>query len=115
MASVEPPANNNIGKRSHYVTGECSAVSEFYYTHLPSGQNGRCIADDILKCVFLNENVWISIKIHWIFVPKDLVDNNPALIRILAWHRVVDKPLSEPMLTRFNHAYVRHKGEMSLW
>ena len=26
-------------------------------------QNGRHFPDDIVKCVFLNENVWISIKI----------------------------------------------------
>ena len=28
-------------------------------------QNGRHSADDIFKCIFLNENVWIPIKIHW--------------------------------------------------
>ena len=28
-----------------------------------AGQNGRHFLDDIIKCIFLNENVWISIKI----------------------------------------------------
>ena len=27
---------------------------------------------------------------------------------------IVDKPLSEPMLSRFTDAYMRHKGEISL-
>ena len=27
-------------------------------------------ADDIFKCIFLNENIWISINISLIFVPK---------------------------------------------
>ena len=26
-------------------------------------QNGRHVSDDIFKCIFLNENVWISLKI----------------------------------------------------
>ena len=33
-------------------------------------QNGRHFADDIFKCIFLNENVWIPIKISMKFVPK---------------------------------------------
>ena len=32
----------------------------------------------------------------------------------MAWRRIGDKPLSEPMLTRFTEAYMRHSGEMSL-
>ena len=28
----------------------------------------------------------------------------------MAWLRIGDKPLSEPMLTRFTDAYIRHKG-----
>ena len=27
-------------------------------------QNGRHFADDIFKCIFLDENVWIPIKLH---------------------------------------------------
>ena len=34
-------------------------------------------------------------------------DNNPALVQIMAWCRLGDKPLSDPMLTRFHwHIYV---------
>ena len=40
-------------------------------------QNGRQIADDTNKCLFLNENVWIPIKISLKFVPKGLINNIP--------------------------------------
>ena len=61
-------------------------------------QNGRHFADDIFKCIFLNENVWIPIKISLKFVPKGPIDNIPALVQIMAWRRPGDKPLSEPMM-----------------
>ena len=57
-------------------------------------QNGRHFTDDI----FLNENIWISIKISLKFVPKGPINNIPALVQIMAWRRPGDKPLSEPMM-----------------
>ena len=61
-------------------------------------QNGRHLPDDIFKCIFLNENVWISLKISLKFVPRIPINNIPALVQIMAWHRPGDKPLSEPMV-----------------
>ena len=61
-------------------------------------QDGRYFADDVLKCIFLNENVWISLKIPLKFVPKGPVNNIPALVQIMAGRRPGNKPLSEPML-----------------
>ena len=61
-------------------------------------QNGRHFADDIFKYIFLNENVWIPIKISLKFVPKGWINNIPALVPMMAWRRPGDKPLSEPML-----------------
>ena len=61
-------------------------------------QNGRHFADDTFKCIFLNDNVRISIKISLKFVPKGLIINIPALVQIMDWRRPGDKPLSEPML-----------------
>ena len=43
-------------------------------------QNGRHFADDILKCIFLNENVWIPIEISLKFVPKGPIDNIPEMV-----------------------------------
>ena len=61
-------------------------------------QNGRHFADDIFRCIFLNENVCISIKISLKFVPKGSINNIPALVQIMAWRRPGDKPLSEAMM-----------------
>ena len=63
-------------------------------------QNGRHFADDIFKRIFLNENMWISIKISLKFVPKGPINNIPALVQIMAWRRPGDKSLSEPMMIR---------------
>ena len=49
-------------------------------------QNGLHFPD-IFKCIFLNENVWISIKISLKFVPKDPINNIPPLVEIMAWRR----------------------------
>ena len=61
-------------------------------------QNGHHFPDDIFKCIFLNENVWISIKVSLTFVPKGLINNIPALVQIMVWRRSGDKPLSEPVM-----------------
>ena len=39
------------------------------------GQNGRHFADDISKCIFMNETFCISIQISLKFVPKSPIDN----------------------------------------
>ena len=59
-----------------------------------SGQNGRHFADDIFRRIFMNEKLCILIKISLKFVPKGPIDNNPAQVKIMAWRRIGDKPLS---------------------
>ena len=66
------------------------------------------LADDICKCIFLNENDRISIKISLKFVPRSSIDNKPALVQVMAWRRIGDKPLPEPMMVQFTDAYMRH-------
>ena len=61
-------------------------------------QNGRRFADDIFNCIFLNGNLWISLKISLNFVPEVRFNNLPALIQIMAWRRSGDKPLSGTMM-----------------
>ena len=64
-------------------------------------QNGRHFADNIFKCIFLNENVCISINISLKFVPKGPINNFPTLIQIVGWCQTGDKPLSELMMFSF--------------
>ena len=61
-------------------------------------QNGRRFTADTFKRIFSDESVRISIKILLKFVPKGPINNNPALVQIMAWCRSGDKPLSEPMM-----------------
>ena len=74
----------------------------------PHGQNGRHFADDDFRCILVSEKFCILIKISLKCVPKGPIDNIPALVQIMAWCRIGDKPLSEPMLMQFTDAYMRH-------
>ena len=85
----------------------------FALPDLPLDKMAAIFADDILKCIFVNENSRIPIEISLKFVPRSLIDYKPALVQVMAWCRTGDKPLPEPMLTQFIDAYMRHKGEMN--
>ena len=71
------------------------------------------LADDNFKCIFLNENDRIPIRIPLKFVPRSLIDNKPALVQVMAWCRIGNKPLPEPMTIQFTDAHVQHQGVMS--
>ena len=79
-------------------------------------QNGRHFADDIFKCIFLNENVWISIKISLKIVPKGPINSITALVQIMAWRHSGDKPLSEPMMVSLpTHICVTRPQWVNSW
>ena len=69
----------------------------YYVTTSPPGQNGHHFADDIFICVFVNEKFCILIKIQLEFVTKDPIKDNPAMVEIMAWCRIGDKPVSDPI------------------
>ena len=60
-----------------------TALSEL--THLPLDKMAVILADDIFKCISLNENDRIPFQISLKFVPRSLIDNKPALVQVLAW------------------------------
>ena len=62
------------------------------------------LADDIFKCIFLNENDNILTQISLKLVPRSSIDNKPALVQVMVWRRTGDKPLPEPMMTKFTDA-----------
>ena len=82
-------------------------------THLPLDKMDATFADDIFKCIFLNEEFCFLIKILLEFVPKGPIDNKAALVQVMAWCRTGVKPLLAPKLTQFTDACMRHWGEMS--
>ena len=73
-------------------------LAAYCLTHLPLDKMPAILADYIFKCIFFNENVWISIKISLDFLPKGPIDNKPALVQVMAWRHPGHKPLSETML-----------------
>ena len=80
----------------------------YHLTHLPLDKMAAILADDNFRCIFLNENDRIPIRISLKFVPRSPIDNKPALVQVMAWRRIGDKPLPEPMLTQFTDVYMRH-------
>ena len=72
----------------------------------PPGQNGRHFADNLFKCIFVNEKFCISIRISLKFVPKGPINNKSALVQVMAWRQTSDKPLPEPMMTQFTDAFI---------
>ena len=71
--------------------------SFLWWTHWGS-QNAHHFPDNIFKCIFLNETVWVSLKISQKCVCKVWINNSTALLQIMAWCRPGDKLLSEPMM-----------------
>ena len=68
------------------------------------------LADSTFKCIFLNENVWILIRISLKFVPVVPIYNKSALVQIMAWCLTGTKPLSEPMMVYLADAFMRHSA-----
>ena len=68
--------------------------------------NGYHFADDILKCNFMNENLWILQRISLKYVPYGVIGNMAALVQIMAWRRTGDMLLSEAMLACCTDAYM---------
>ena len=51
-----------------------------------------------VESISLNKNVWISIRMTLEFVHKGPINNIAALVQIMAWRRLRNKTLSEPMM-----------------
>ena len=78
------------------------------------GPRQNCLHFDIFKCIFLNENTWIWIKISLEFAAKSTNNNMPALIRIMAWCRPSDRQLSESMMVRLRtHTCVTRSQQLN--
>ena len=99
--------NLSLNLTNHYLN-QCRLWSVMPYgvvrpqtfNTLRPRQNGHHFADDMFKCIFLNENVCIPIGISLKFVPKVPMNNIPSLVQIMAWRRPGNKTLSEAMMVR---------------
>ena len=73
-------------------------------THLSLDKKSRHFAE---MCIFVIEKAFIFIKMS-LPAPNGPFDNDPALVQMMVWCRIGDKPLFEPMPTRITDAYMRH-------
>ena len=86
------------------------------FSSLRLRQNRRHFTDNSFKCIFLNDNEWILLRISLKFVPRVQIDNIPALVQIMAWRRLGDKPLSEPMtVSLLTHICVTQPQWVKVW
>ena len=81
-------------------------------THRPR-QNGCHFLDDIFKCIFLNENVLISIKISLKFVPVVWINNIPVLVQIMAWHPTGRQAIIWTNEGKFTDICMHHSASIS--
>ena len=97
-----PPAISNDNTTLHYnlllwpsfLIHLCVVINQY----IEAGTKGRHFADDIFKCIFVNENPWISNKISLKFFPNVPINNIQGVAQIMAWRRSGAKPLSEPIM-----------------
>ena len=69
-------------------------------THLALDTMAAILVGDNSKCIFLNGNDRIPMRISLKFVPRSSIDNKPALVQVMAWRRIGDKSLPKTMLTQ---------------
>ena len=81
-------------------------------THWDRDKMAAIFQTTFSNAFFLNENVWISLKLSLKFVLKVRINNSPGLVQIMTWHWSGDKPLSEPMLVCCTDAYLHHSASM---
>ena len=93
---------NNFHKGNAFENSTCKMMSILSQPQqvntLRPRQNGCHFPDEILKWIFLNENIWILMKISLNFVFRVPINNMPTLVQIMAWRRPGGKPLSGPMM-----------------
>ena len=88
------------GKSLKYRGAICINTWRLALNSSSPGQNGLHFANNIFRCIFFNEKVWILIKLSLKSIPKGQNNNTPALVQIMAWRRPGDQPLSESMMFR---------------
>ena len=104
---VNPPSGGKIGSISWILMLGLPCVSRSSAASTHWGRDKMATIFDIFKCIFLNENVWISIKISLKCICKGPINNILALVQIMACRLPGDKPLSEPMMVSLlEHIYV---------
>ena len=74
-------------------------------THLPLDKMAAISQTKFCTCIFMNER-FLHSDSSFTEVYIWLTNWQSLLVRVMAWRRTGDKPLPEPMLTKFTDAYI---------
>ena len=86
QCSLEGPPLNMVCPLKHYYMIYCTnGLTNWGW------DKSRHFPDTIFRCIFLNENAWISIEFSMKFVPKGPVNNISALLLMMAWRQTGEK------------------------
>ena len=72
-------------------------LEQCYFNWCSPGQNGHNISRRHVQMHFREWKILINISLK--LISKGQINNIPASVQIMAWCRIGDKPLSEPMMT----------------
>ena len=71
------------------------ALGQRIYVGIPLNYGSKHLGRDKIsaiyrhfKCIFLNENLWISFKISLKFILKIRINNISALIQVMVWRHM---------------------------
>ena len=104
------PGNTSALNSVNINTTTCQLCGTtcLFKTHLPLGKIAA-ISQTIFSDAFSwikNFVFWLKFLWRWFLMMVQLTKT--GVVWIMAWRRIGDMPLSEPMLTRFTDAYMRH-------
>ena len=88
---IQPQQKQGVAEHMRYIIS-------VYLIHWGRDKIATIFADAIFKSIFLNENVWNSTEISVKFALNIPINNKPALVPIMAWHRIRGRPLFEQMI-----------------
>ena len=71
-----------------YLGSSCVIMFD-RFEYIEAETNGHDLSDDIFKCIFLKEYIyiWISRKVSLKCVPNVQIKMIPALVQIMAWYQ----------------------------
>ena len=101
MYVMSTGVSNAINVMNHELCYKKQIITAHYnddLTHCGWDKMAVIFQPTFFKCIFFNENVWISVQILLKFVPKVPINNISALVQIMAWPQSGDKQSSEPMM-----------------
>ena len=79
-----------------------------YIHSSPSWQNGSHFRRWHFSMHFLKWHSYNSNSNFTEICSQESNDNKPAVVQVMAWRQIGDKPLPEPMMAQFTDAYMRH-------